>query len=136
MVAPGVAVTAWAMVAMLLMCRVCSECICRLQPLILADVVDEDTFLHRRPVSMAASVGGTLSVVSKPGQSLAPVLGCWYLGLAGAANPDAQTSALSAGLFFLVQIGTSSCLLAVWRGYQLEGHRLDIVRRRERGLTV
>lgn len=38
--------------------RVLSEAVCRLFPLVLSDVVDEDAVLHKRSASLSASVIG------------------------------------------------------------------------------
>eukprot|EP00759_Apiculatamorpha_spiralis_P004815 PhF_6_TR12910/c0_g1_i1/m.20348 len=135
-----------------ILCRVFSECICRLQPLVVTDVVDEDVYLNRRPVSMAGSISGIIALVSKPAQSLAPIFGCYYLGLTKAdqavsnhntigTTQQAKSSTsidatVAAGLFFVVQMATSAVLLTVWSQYKLDGSKLDMVRRKQRGLLI
>lgn len=61
---------------LLLLNRVLSELVCRLTPLVLADLVDEDRFLNQREASetKAASVIGTLQFFTKITASLGPML--------------------------------------------------------------
>lgn len=72
----------WAVCAFMLLNRVTSECVCRLSPLILSDLVDEDVFLNNRPQQLSASIVGTAAFASKFSQSLAPMLGYFALSLA------------------------------------------------------
>eukprot|EP00760_Papus_ankaliazontas_P007825 PhM_4_TR1354/c0_g1_i1/m.8950 len=112
---------AWLACLLQLACRVLSESICRLQPLIQSDLVDEDTYLNGRSVSLAGSLGGCLSLVSKPAQSLAPVLGCWML-------TAKDVTWKSAGmLLFGVHLATAFGLLVAWKMYRLEGRHLQLM---------
>lgn len=91
--------------------RVLSESVCRLFPLLLSDVIDEDAVLHNRPAALSASVIGKLAMarcvdasrvhygycvtgaagaLSKLSQSLAPMI-------AFALLPSSQVVAGSAG---------------------------------------
>ena len=66
----------------LLLNRVSSECVCRLIPLIIAQLSDEDIYLHQRDRSsgsLRASVFGAANVVGKIGQSAAPMFGYFLL---------------------------------------------------------
>lgn len=82
----------------MLLNRIMSEAICRLSPLIGADIVDEDLYLQFHPshhphqgitvekntippsaVSSAATLLGTLAFTSRIAQSLAPMLGYTFL---------------------------------------------------------
>lgn len=76
----------WIALLFMLINRVASEAVCRLTPLVTADICDEDAMIHSRPVagggeggSVAASVAGSLAFASKFSQSLAPMLGYWLL---------------------------------------------------------
>jgi hypothetical protein len=77
--------------------RILTECVCRLLPLLTSSLVDEDRVLHARTRpgaggrSMAASLIGTTSLLAKPGESLAPMLG-WQILHMFAATPDASTT--------------------------------------------
>lgn len=55
--------------------KVFNETICRHGNLVVADLVDEDFFLYKRAVSMSSAVFGANALFTKPGQSLAPMLG-------------------------------------------------------------
>jgi len=77
----------WAVCAFMLLNRVTSECVCRLSPLVLSDLVDEDVFLNRRPQQLSASIVGTAAFASKFSQSLAPMLGYFALSMARAPGP-------------------------------------------------
>eukprot|EP01114_Cavostelium_apophysatum_P001315 TRINITY_DN11119_c0_g1_i1.p1 TRINITY_DN11119_c0_g1~~TRINITY_DN11119_c0_g1_i1.p1 ORF type:complete len:474 (-),score=86.24 TRINITY_DN11119_c0_g1_i1:66-1487(-) len=69
----------WAVFALFLLAnKVFSETICRHGNLVLADLVDEDFVLNNRAQSMSSMIFGANALFSKPGQSLAPMLG-WYL---------------------------------------------------------
>ena len=65
----------------LLINRVSSEIVCRLIPLIIAQLSDEDIFLNDRSTagSLRASVFGAANVVGKIGQSAAPMFGYMLL---------------------------------------------------------
>lgn len=59
--------------------RVFTEGTCKLLSLVISDLVDEDVVLHSRPQAVSALIFGTAALVSKPGQTLAPVVGMWVL---------------------------------------------------------
>jgi len=76
----------------LLLNRVLSESVCRLFPLIKAELVDEDAQVHRRAHgAVSASVMGAAEALAKTGQSLAPMLAYAVLPqlqqLGGAGGP-------------------------------------------------
>lgn len=55
--------------------------------LIMADVIDADRVRHQRPSSVSTSIHGVQSLIVKPAQSVAPMIGVWLLtrnGLMGA----------------------------------------------------
>lgn len=59
--------------------RVFTEGTCKLLNLVISDLVDEDYVLYRRKQSISALVFGTTALLSKPGQTLAPLIGTWLL---------------------------------------------------------
>ncbi|GBG34712.1 Transmembrane protein 180 [Hondaea fermentalgiana] len=69
--------------------RVMSEAICRICPLIISDLVDEDRYLHKRRESVSATIVGASAFMGKVSQSLAPMLGFHALQ---AVNPATTTS--------------------------------------------
>ena len=52
----------WPMIGFLLANRVVSECCCRLFPLAVSDLTDEDVFLNQRTLSMSATIPGQTSI--------------------------------------------------------------------------
>ena len=59
--------------------RVFTEGTCKLLNLIISDLVDEDFVLHNRKQAISALIFGTSALFSKPGQTLAPLIGTWLL---------------------------------------------------------
>ena len=59
--------------------RVFAEGTCKLCDLVVADLVDEDRVRNRRPHSIAVLIFGTTNLFSKPGQTLAPLVGFWFI---------------------------------------------------------
>ena len=59
--------------------RVFTEGTCKLLNLVISDLVDEDYVLRCRSQAVSALMFGTASFVSKPGQTLAPLIGTWLL---------------------------------------------------------
>jgi hypothetical protein len=59
--------------------RVLSESVCRLFPLVLSDLIDEDAVTHRRAYALSASLVGASAVFSKASQSLAPMIAFYVL---------------------------------------------------------
>ena len=117
----------------ILLNRVLTEVVCRLQPLVLSDLTDEDTVTFARPHSMAAAMHGLVSVTSKPFQSVAPVVTCYILAAHGIILDDMQPSGRpqSGHIDVLVHlvgttvVGTSAAMLVVWlKWYDLDGPRL------------
>ena len=61
--------------------RVFTEGTCKLLNLVISDLVDEDCVLHRRNQAVSALVFGVAALLSKPGQTLAPLIGTSLLAL-------------------------------------------------------
>lgn len=59
--------------------RIFTEGTCKLLNLIISDMVDEDFVLHNRERPVSALLFGTSSLLSKPGQTLAPLFGTLML---------------------------------------------------------
>lgn len=49
--------------------------------LVISDLVDEDYMLHNRKQAVSALIFGTAALLSKPGQTFAPLIGTWVLAL-------------------------------------------------------
>ncbi|PVD30968.1 hypothetical protein C0Q70_10244 [Pomacea canaliculata] len=61
--------------------RVFTEGTCKLLSLVISDLVDEDYMLHNRKQAVSALIFGTAALLSKPGQTFAPLIGTWVLAL-------------------------------------------------------
>lgn len=61
--------------------RVFTEGTCRLLNLVISDLVDEDFVKFRRQSPVSALVFGTAALLSKPGQTLAPLIGSYLIYL-------------------------------------------------------
>ena len=61
--------------------RVFTEGTCKLLNIVISDLVDEDFVKFRRKSPVSALVFGTSALLSKPGQTLAPLLGMYLLYL-------------------------------------------------------
>jgi Na+/melibiose symporter-like transporter len=68
-------ISASLMCFMLLLNRVLSESVCRLCPLVVSDLIDEDVYIHNRKHTVAATFVGAAGALGKFSQSLAPMLG-------------------------------------------------------------
>ncbi|XP_042644916.1 transmembrane protein 180 isoform X1 [Tyto alba] len=60
--------------------RVFTEGTCKLLNLVVTDLVDEDLVLNRRKQAASALLFGMVALVTKPGQTFAPLIGTWLLG--------------------------------------------------------
>ena len=56
-----------------------TEGTCKLLNLVISDLVDEDYVIHNRHQAVSALMFGTSALLSKPGQTLAPLIGTWLL---------------------------------------------------------
>lgn len=56
-----------------------TEGTCKLLNLVVTDLVDEDLVLNRRKQAASALLFGMVALVTKPGQTFAPLLGTWLL---------------------------------------------------------
>ena len=56
-----------------------SESICRLTPLIISDLIDEDRMLNNRKQNYSATIVGTNNFLGKFSQTLAPLFGYFVL---------------------------------------------------------
>jgi len=99
--------------------RVLTEGICKLLSFPLADLCDEDRVTKGRNASAALS--GTLSLFSKPGQSIAPLIGHFFL-----YNDQSKANVLRVMYFVPIVVGVIQCLL--WSQYNLRPLRSYIWR--------
>lgn len=59
--------------------RVFTEGTCKLLKLVISDLVDEDFVVNRRQQAVSALLFGMVALLTKPGQTLAPLIGTWLL---------------------------------------------------------
>jgi len=137
--------------ALLLLNRVLSESVCRLSPLVVADLVDEDICLHERKSTVAATVVGSAGSFGKISQSLAPIVGYLLIPSAGvrpaslshvSSVPDDEGDGVliaeSASLLKDTSLGTVIALLLLcvvsaqkllWSQYTLRGDYLSRIKK-------
>lgn len=131
--------------------RVFTEGTCKLLNLVTSDLVDEDFVVNRRQQAASALLFGMVALVTKPGQTFAPLLGTWLLcvytgfdiferGSVPIADPVADPLAAPAlpgpaggaplrqGCFHLLVFVPITCALLqllAWSRFTLHGRRLQ-----------
>lgn len=129
----------WSACVFILANRVVSECVCRLFPLVQSDLTDEDIFLNQRGHGMSASIIGSANLFSKPGQSLAPMLGVYLLSdslmpaegkphMFEGHNQDVMTRLHICKMVVLVPLLCTTMEWLLWRKYNLHGKYLAEVK--------
>lgn len=126
--------------------RVFTEGTCKLLNLVISDLVDEDYVLHRRSQAVSALMFGTTALLSKPGQTLAPLIGTWFLaqqtghdifqsgrdlGSIKQVSEMGSSSSYREGCFNLlvyVPIVCAILQLLVWAQFTLHGRRLRSIK--------
>ncbi|XP_069836298.1 transmembrane protein 180 [Dendropsophus ebraccatus] len=129
--------------------RVFTEGTCKLLNLVVTDLVDEDFVLHRRKQAASALMFGMVALVTKPGQTLAPLIGTWLLCVytgydifqrdaMNNINTELQmdpsrvmTATLRQGCFYLLVFIPITCALlqiVTWSHFTLRGKRLLAVK--------
>lgn len=134
--------------------RVFTEGTCKLLNLIISDLVDEDFVLHNRKQAISALIFGTAALFSKPGQTIAPLLGTWLLAEQTgyslfytddlwssstekrASFHDSTSDTLRWGCFYVlvfVPIVCACLQIFVWTRFKLHGGRLRWVKQMREG---
>ncbi|XP_053306376.1 transmembrane protein 180 [Spea bombifrons] len=129
--------------------RVFTEGTCKLLNLVITDLVDEDLVLNRRKQAASALMFGMVALVTKPGQTFAPLIGTWllcvYTGydifqrdamnhISTEPNLDSGkmfTATLRQGCFYLLVFIPITCAvlqLFTWSHFTLRGKRLLAVK--------
>ena len=72
--------------------RIFTEGICKLCDLIISDLIDEDYVRHDRQSTASSFVFGSAALLTKPGQTFAPLLGTLLLGSGSATTTRAWDS--------------------------------------------
>jgi Na+/melibiose symporter-like transporter len=102
--------------------RMFTEGICKLFDLIITDMIDEDQFIHQRISPLPTLIFGTMTFLSKPGQTLAPIISSRLF-----YSLDNQRKNL---FYYLVMIPIlcSLCQIILWRKFTLHSQRLKSIR--------
>ncbi|XP_062330206.1 transmembrane protein 180 [Osmerus eperlanus] len=135
--------------------RVFTEGTCKLLSLVVSDLVDEDFVVNRRQQPASALLFGMVALVTKPGQTFAPLFGTWllcvYTGfdiferssgpaldpVAVPVLPPPGGAPLRQGCFYLlvfVPITCSVLQLLAWSRFTLHGRRLQGVKAQRQGV--
>ncbi|XP_069850671.1 transmembrane protein 180 isoform X2 [Dipodomys merriami] len=139
--------------------RVFTEGTCKLLTLVVTDLVDEDLVLNHRKQAASALLFGMVALVTKPGQTFAPLLGTWLLCFytghdlfqqppmtpVGSVQPwpelpapaPAQAPTLRQGCFYLLVLVPIICALLqlfTWSQFTLHGRRLYMVKAQRQNL--
>uniref|UniRef100_A0A8C9F0N2 Major facilitator superfamily domain containing 13A n=1 Tax=Pavo cristatus TaxID=9049 RepID=A0A8C9F0N2_PAVCR len=135
--------------------RVFTEGTCKLLNLVVTDLVDEDLVLNRRKQAASALLFGMVALVTKPGQTFAPLIGTWLLCVytgydifqrnplsnVVSAQPKLESDAvleptLRQGCFYLLVFVPITCALLqllTWSQFSLHGKRLQMVKAQRQG---
>ncbi|KAM4011982.1 transmembrane protein 180-like [Anomaloglossus baeobatrachus] len=129
--------------------RVFTEGTCKLLNLVVTDLVDEDFVINRRKQAASALMFGMVALVTKPGQTLAPLIGTWLLCVytgydifqrdaMNNINTEPQmdpgrvlAATLRQGCFYLLVFIPITCALLqifTWSHFTLRGKRLTAVK--------
>ncbi|XP_075791693.1 transmembrane protein 180 isoform X1 [Pelodiscus sinensis] len=137
--------------------RVFTEGTCKLLTLVVTDLVDEDFVLNRRKQAASALLFGMVALVTKPGQTFAPLIGTWLLcAYTGydifqraplsnmvSAQPKLESDTaweptLRQGCFYLLVFVPITCALLQllsWSQFSLHGRHLQMVKSQRQSLT-
>ncbi|XP_028651574.1 transmembrane protein 180 [Erpetoichthys calabaricus] len=128
--------------------RVFTEGTCKLLNLVITDLVDEDFVVNHRQQAASALLFGMVALVTKPGQTFAPLIGTWLLYVYTGydifqrdplqevvttreiSNP-AWITTLRQGCFYLLIFVPITCALLqllAWSQFTLHGKRLQNVK--------
>lgn len=90
--------------------RIFTEGICKLFDLIITDLIDEDQIINERISPLPTLIFGTLTFLSKPGETLASII-----------------SSQLFNYFILIPIICSLCQIILWNKFTLHSYRLKSI---------
>ncbi|XP_078269507.1 transmembrane protein 180 [Rhinoraja longicauda] len=130
--------------------RVFTEGTCKLLNLVITDLVDEDFVMNKRKQAASALLFGMVALVTKPGQTFAPLFGTWLLyvytgydifqhdalhdivSTKPVGEPNAAwMKAVRQGCFYLLVFIPITCgvlQLLAWSQFNLHGKRLQTIK--------
>ncbi|TKS89530.1 Transmembrane protein 180 [Collichthys lucidus] len=134
--------------------RVFTEGTCKLLKLVISDLVDEDFVVNRRQQAASALLFGMVALLTKPGQTFAPLIGTWLLCVYTGYDiferepvkdslvsvPDVAsgsgTPPLRLGCFYMLVFVPITCALlqlAAWSRFTLHGRKLEGIKKLRQG---
>lgn len=134
--------------------RVFTEGTCKLLKLVISDLVDEDFVVNRRQQAASALLFGMVALLTKPGQTFAPLIGTWLLCVYTGYDifnrepvkdslvsvPDVSsgsgTPPLRLGCFYMLVFVPITCALlqlAAWSRFTLHGRKLQGIKTLRQG---
>ncbi|KAJ9435206.1 hypothetical protein DIPPA_11770, partial [Diplonema papillatum] len=117
---------AWVIALSLLINRVLTENVCRLEPLLITDLIDEDCVINDRKVPMSSMIFGSVALFTKPAQSLAPIFGMYFLSRTSHSDLSLWLCVLS--LSFAVPLFVTLFEILTWTQYKLTGKYLKQIK--------
>ncbi|XP_071946971.1 transmembrane protein 180-like [Antedon mediterranea] len=134
--------------------RIFTEGTCKLLNLVISDLVDEDCVIHGRKQAVSALVFGTAALLSKPGQTLAPLFGVSFLAFETGYDIFASDSGgilkmknIESGNMDMLRLGCFNCLVYIpllcaflqiilWSKFTLHGKRLSWIKDARSGISL
>eukprot|EP00066_Takifugu_rubripes_P000493 XP_003961072.1 PREDICTED: transmembrane protein 180 [Takifugu rubripes] len=134
--------------------RVFTEGTCKLLKLVISDLVDEDFVINRRQQAASALLFGMVALLTKPGQTFAPLIGTWLLCVYTGYDiferqpvkdslvsvPDTAnglgTPPLRLGCFYMLVFVPITCALlqlAAWSRFTLHSRKLQGIKTLRQG---
>ncbi|KAK5851147.1 hypothetical protein PBY51_001963 [Eleginops maclovinus] len=134
--------------------RVFTEGTCKLLKLVISDLVDEDFVVNRRHQATSALLFGMVALLTKPGQTFAPLIGTWLLcvytgydifdrhpvkdSLVSVADvaSGSGTPPVRLGCFYMLVFVPITCALlqlAAWSRFTLHGRKLQGIKTLRQG---
>lgn len=107
-----------------------TEGTCKLLNLVVTDLVDEDLVLNRRKQAASALLFGMVALVTKPGQTFAPLIGTWLLSTYTGKGAPREGSGAEKGRPVSSVSSIMSCVGAegcVW-SLHLQGQSLGVTK--------
>ncbi|KAM9426633.1 transmembrane protein 180 isoform 1-T1 [Pholidichthys leucotaenia] len=133
--------------------RVFTEGTCKLLKLVISDLVDEDFVVNRRQQAASALLFGMVALLTKPGQTFAPLIGTWLLCVYtgydiferqpqkdstsdSKFSSSSGTPPLRLGCFYMLVFVPITCALlqlAAWSRFTLHGRKLQGIKSLRQG---
>uniref|UniRef100_A0A8C5GCX0 Transmembrane protein 180 n=1 Tax=Gouania willdenowi TaxID=441366 RepID=A0A8C5GCX0_GOUWI len=134
--------------------RVFTEGTCKLLKLVISDLVDEDFVVNRRQQAASALLFGMVALLTKPGQTFAPLIGTWLLCVYTGydifdpvkdsvppsdvhSSSGSGTPPLRLGCFYMLVFVPITCAvlqLAAWSRFTLHGRKLQGIKALRQGV--